>query len=208
MMATTAMDMIFFRTTLLSLAATAILAAQGSQNSDFSLLAGLTPSATQVTLGPKISTSAAAAFESAFGHQLRRTKAGDLWFDLTFDYIFRSDATVNGGAAHVVNGITIVAPGLRYQLPGLPPRLGLFGVAGFGIGGFGYNAAVAGAGQYAVRTGFSVHGVGELGAGLDIRLPRLLSLRAEVRDFITSRGQGGVDGRSRIVVLGGIAFHN
>ena len=48
---------------------------------------------------------------------------------------------------------------------------------------------------------------GAFGGGLDFRLTRLISLRAEVRDFVSRRGIGLTDGRNHLVFGFGMGFH-
>ena len=47
----------------------------------------------------------------------------------------------------------------------------------------------------------------DFGGGLDFRLTRLVSLRAEARDFVTGRGLGGVEGRNHPIFSFGLGIH-
>jgi len=52
------------------------------------------------------------------------------------------------------------------------------------------------------------HGVFDFAGGVDIRLKRSFSLRAEFRDFVTGRGLSGADGRHHPIAGIGIALHH
>jgi len=76
-------------------------------------------------------------------------------------------------------------------------------VAGGGVGVFRTPSP----GAFGVSSRGTTHGVFQFGGGADLRLTRLLSLRAEVRDVVTGRQFGGVAGRHHPVPLFGVAMH-
>jgi hypothetical protein len=53
----------------------------------------------------------------------------------------------------------------------------------------------------------TTHGIFDFGGGVDMRLNRQISIRGEVRDYVTGEGLGGISGRNHRVVSGGLAFH-
>jgi len=72
---------------------------------------------------------------------------------------------------------------------------------------FGEDRSVAGAGFVRRDTRWTVGAALDFGGGLDFRLTRLMSLRAEVRDFVTGRGLGGVEGRNHPIFSFGLGIH-
>ncbi|MGB6941961.1 MAG: hypothetical protein WBE37_06180 [Bryobacteraceae bacterium] len=52
-----------------------------------------------------------------------------------------------------------------------------------------------------------MHGVFTFGDGLDFRLLRWFSVRAEIRDLVTGNQLGGTAGRQHPLPTFGIAFH-
>ena len=80
--------------------------------------------------------------------------------------------------------------------------------AGGGPGTFyKVDSAVSGASQVSVTTSFVVRPVASIAGGIDMRLSRRLSLRAEARDFVSGANLGGVSGHNHPVFLAGLAFH-
>ncbi len=58
-----------------------------------------------------------------------------------------------------------------------------------------------------VSTHETMHGVFTFGDGLDFRLLRWFSVRAEIRDLVTGNQLGGTAGRQHPLPTFGIAFH-
>jgi hypothetical protein len=69
----------------------------------------------------------------------------------------------------------------------------LLATAGGGVAGFGTQRATVIGNRVMTSNGFIGTLAGAVGGGADLRLSRLMSLRAEVRDFI-----GGPEVRARI----------
>lgn len=67
---------------------------------------------------------------------------------------------------------------------------------------------VTGEASPAVKSTLTVHGGFDFGGGVDIRLSRYFSIRAEVRDFVTGAGLSGVEGRNHVAPLVGLVFHH
>jgi opacity protein-like surface antigen len=160
-----------------------LVAALGScaafaQNSDLAFLDGIT--------GPTAHGNFGSNFEITYARELLGTRAGDLY--LEFPLIYGSNAAGNLEI--------LFTPGVRLKVP-IQSRVSLYGVAGVGVASFGATAA-------AVRT---TSGAFEVGGGFDVRLTRLLSLRAEARDFATRRGLGGFIGRNHPIYSVGIGLH-
>jgi hypothetical protein len=173
-----------------------VAAAQFLQNVDISIMFGRSVVASQTVpgTGVKVTTSGGFTYQVAYGYQLLSTKRGH--------------STIAGTDQKAADGIssTIVTPGLRFQMAP-HPRLAFYGIAGFGYGGFD-SVKLSPAGTPAVPNTFSSHGTAEIGGGFDVRLNQGISLRAEVRDFISGHNLGGASGPNHVVYLFGIAIHH
>ena len=53
----------------------------------------------------------------------------------------------------------------------------------------------------------TTHGVFQFGGGVDLRLTERISIRGEVRDFVTGSGLSGSNGPHHLVPLMGLAMH-
>jgi hypothetical protein len=85
-------------------------------------------------------------------------------------------------------------------------RISLFGALGAGYGGF-TTPTLTSDNPPDLKTNDVNHLVIGAGGGLDIRLVRILSLRVDVRDFVTGRDLSGVPGRNHVLPMVGVAFH-
>ena len=52
-----------------------------------------------------------------------------------------------------------------------------------------------------------LHPAFAFGGGVDFRMTRLISLRGEVRDYVTASRLGGVSGNNHVFALMGMGFH-
>jgi opacity protein-like surface antigen len=86
-------------------------------------------------------------------------------------------------------------------------RVSFYAAAGAGIASFHHDLAVVGKGSVSQSSGWASSFAGAFGGGLDFRITRLVSLRAEVRDFVSRRGVGLTDGRNHAVFGFGMGFH-
>lgn len=184
----------------------ATLLGQGSQNSDFSLVAGVRHASVQVGLGVRVKTAASLALQYSFGHQLKRTKHGEYWIDVPYITTISSRAEVGSSVQTATSSMFVLTPGLRYKVQA-SDRVALYAVAGGGFGAFRHYNVAAGP-EVRVTSSSTAKGALSAGGGLDVRLSRLLSLRFEVRDYVSGRGLSGRDGRNHVFALGGIAFHH
>ena len=76
-----------------------------------------------------------------------------------------------------------------------------------GIGSFGTSIATVGQQSVSTTGNRITTAAFGFGGGIDFRLTRLLSLRAEGRDFLTRSGLGGTNGHSHAFFMAGIGFH-
>jgi hypothetical protein len=115
-------------------------------------------------------------------------------------------ASTLGPGVYATNGTQLyLTPGIRVNLP-LHSRISLYGAAGGGLAGFGTQRAYLAGDHLTLSNGFVATLAGAVGGGLDLRLSRLMSLRAEARDFIAAGGPGSF-GRNRVVYSFGVGFH-
>ena len=187
----------------LVLAACASLA----QTSDFSILAGAyVPS---VGLGRRLAPASAfvgASVQLGYGHQLLATRNGSLDLDVPLTVTVRQGEVVGRAVSVTTRANVLFTPGVRFRV--VPQaRVSPYVVLGAGAGTFestevrvgGFGAEIIGDRVVSPVVGF--------GCGADLRLSRLLSLRGEVRDFVSRAGLGGADGRHHPVVGVGFGFH-
>jgi hypothetical protein len=66
---------------------------------------------------------------------------------------------------------------------------------------------VVGKGVVSATSGWTSSFAVAFGGGLDFRVTRLISLRGEVRDFVSRKGIGLTDGRNHPVFGFGMGFH-
>lgn len=177
------------------------------QNMDIYFMAGAATVKSQTVPGTSITLAKSTAFSSmvGVGYQVARTKVGGLWVEFfpmpsTFPHQ-RTNAT----PSKVELSTLIQAPGLRFMVP-VHARISLYGAAGAGYGDFNYPVQGTGPGPF-VKVNSVMHGVADFGGGADWRLGRWISIRGEVRDYVTGRGLSGVAGRNHVLAFVGIATH-
>jgi len=194
----------------LAILSCSLAVAQRSQNSEFSLLAGATTPTGQVIVAPNvvITGSVGGALQLAYNYQARSFFAGYLYVEVPCTFTFRSNSSVvgSGVVSSASNDMALFTPGIRLKLP-IQARLSFYQFAGGGVGSFHKNETRIDRSGVFVGTSRTTHGVFDVGGGLDFRLTRLLSLRGELRDFISGRNLGGASGRHHLVYELGLAFH-
>jgi hypothetical protein len=160
-----------------------------AQNSDLAILTGA-----EVLYGRQVILSGATeegisvrlGTQLNYARQVVDAKAGGLYVEFPLIYNVNSVGNAN---------ITFT-PGVRFKLA-TQSRLSPYFAAGVGVTSSGGTAFLSRSTSAAV----------DFGAGLDIRLTRLLSLRTELRDYVARRGLGGYQGRNHPIYSLGIAFH-
>jgi hypothetical protein len=179
-----------------------------AQNTDLGILGGVSESSTQVVGGPggSISSSVGGHFQINFAFQLREYKTGRLYLELPFLLGGHARTTVGPGVSASTGGNVYFTPGVRWNLP-IHSRVSLYGTAGGGLVGARRNDVSVGAQQVFTSGFFAVGLAGTVGGGLDMRLSRLVSLRAEARDFISARGYDGSPGHNHVIFGFGVGFH-
>ena len=205
---------------LFQLAPTALLlagtaAAQGIQNVDVAVLIGPVPShqetvSAQIPAGTSVTSLGSSGSVVAqgtgisvlitFGYQLHASKVADLYLDLPAAWKLTGNATVTQNSVVALSTNTFYfTPGLRVKF-NVHPRLALFVVGGAGVGTVANYTAQVVNGSVLVNEDRPTKPVGEIGAGLDFRLTKLLSLRVEEREFVRSDHATGIFGV-------GLGFH-
>lgn len=183
-----------------------------AQNSDLGLLAGISGPRGQTTVAGGTVTatgSVTPSFQVNYAWQVLQ-RAADLYIELPLVIPVRVSGTAVVSAGRAVSAGSagpdvFFTPGVRLKISP-ESRVSFYGAAGFGIASFGATSAivspatvVAGSRQNSPAAGF--------GGGVDVRLTRLLSLRGDVRDFVTRAGLGEVSGRNHGIFQVGFAFH-
>ncbi|MBZ5581470.1 MAG: outer membrane beta-barrel protein [Acidobacteriia bacterium] len=177
--------------------------AQGVQNSDFSLLAGAPLGHPVDPSGSQLHGLGAWNYQMTYGYQILQRSLGSVWLEVPMTFLTASGTAEDLGAS-VDNDFFCITPGVRYQIP-LNRRLSIYGAAGGGYGYFREYEPVSGS---PLHTKNSHHGVFDFGGGVDVRLSRSLSVRTEVRDFVSGQGLSGAAGRQHVIWVVGIAFHH
>jgi len=185
--------------------------AQGSQNTEMSGMVGGVNSSDSVVQGTNyvISGSTGFAWQLDFAYQLISTKAGNLWLETPFTYSWQATGSITGATiTGFSRDVTYITPGVRLKSPTFG-RVSFYGALGGGYAGFWkIDGVVSGpTGTVAANTSFHPRAVFDFAGGIDLRLSRLLSLRAEGRDFVSEANLGGVTGHNHPVFLIGIVFH-
>lgn len=147
------------------------------------------------------------AFLQSTGYQIRQTSIGGLWIDMTPAAIFSPGKSTGSNGQSLHYRTTAVTGSIRFMIP-LHVRASVFGRFGGGVGGFNKPELMDGPfpSPYLLQK-LELHGLLDLGGGVNLRLNTHLSIRGELRDFITRRGLGGVAGRHHVVPLLGVALH-
>jgi hypothetical protein len=188
-----------------------VCAAQ-AQNSDLALLGGISgPRGQTVTSGgtTTISGSVTPSWQINYAWQVVQ-RAVDLYVELPLVVPVRTSGTVvtgPGGTAVAGNAgpDIFITPGVRLKISP-HSRVSFYAAAGFGVSSFGATSTIT-LPATVVTEGRQTSPAFGFGGGVDLRLTRLLSLRADARDFVTRAGLGGITGRNHGIFQVGIAFH-
>ncbi len=195
--------------------------AQGVQNMDLTgMVGGITSSSVtfQSTIngsgGTSLVYSGSAGFIGQFNYayQLPKPSTGYIWLEVPVTVAVRGSDFIDGTSVSALNANNwFITPGLRFQSRKFG-RVSFYGTVGGGLGLFNeIESGVAGT-NGTVYSSVSVHPhpVFDFAGGIDVRLSRLLSLRAELRDFVSAANIGGISalpGHNHWAPLIGLAFH-
>jgi hypothetical protein len=174
---------------------------------DIYFLAGPSVARTQVIGGTDVTLFRSTGYSSTtgYGYQVMRKAAVSLWVE--FAPMVNSSpaaqtATIHGSVTQ--SGLMFV-PGVRLMAP-VQSRISVFGAMGGGVGWF-ENATLTSDNPPDLKTHSVIHGVFSFGGGVDFRLSRFISVRVDVRDFVTGRELGGISGRNHPMPMMGFAAH-
>jgi hypothetical protein len=180
--------------------------AQGVQNSDIFWLFGANSIPSQSVGGSAatLNGDTGVTIGYGYGYQIVRKSAASLWVE--FSPIFGGANPVGASIPGAVNLTWNAYPiGVRFMIP-LQSRVSVYAAAGGGAGNFHVPQIVPGA-TLSITSVSTWHGVFDFGGGVDVRLARRISLRAEIRDYATGAGLSGVAGRNHPVASGGFGLH-
>lgn len=185
--------------------------AQGVQNMEFSWMLGGVNSASSIVAGTNgvLSGSAGFALQFGYAYQLASTKAGNIWLEVPTTYTFQGVGTVSGTTvASIDRNAWYITPGVRLKTPTYG-RVSFYGSLGGGAGSLNKieSSVTAPNGTVTVNSLMNFNPALDFSGGIDLRLSRLLSVRAEGRDFVTPANLGGVSGHNHPLFLAGLAFH-
>jgi hypothetical protein len=144
-------------------------------------------------------------FSEVLGYQFARVSAATFSIELVPDYHSGGWAYSNSTYGSTSQAMEAHTAGVRVMVP-LQKRISVYGSAGGGGGTF-YQPAFLPTTPAVLTEIRSVHGVIDFAGGVDLRLVKHFSIRAEVRDFVTGQGLSGVPGRNHRLEAIGIAFH-
>jgi hypothetical protein len=181
--------------------------AQGVQNKDIFFLFGANSVNPETIPGSQVTVSGSTSywnFSYGYGYQVLRKSAASLWVE--YVPVFAGNNRVGTSTAGTVSQSWWASTvGVRFMVP-LQSRVSIYGATGGGGGSF--HEVQAGAGATPVVTSPSTwHGVFDIGGGIDVRLSRRFSIRAELRDWVTGAGLSGIPGRNHPLAFGGVALH-
>ena len=179
-----------------------------AQNSDLGLLLGISSPSSRLEAGngARVSGSVGAHGQINYAAQLLETRAGRLYLELPLLFGGHASGTVAGAITGSAGGLLFFTPGLRLNIAP-HSRVSFYAAAGLGPAAFQESTAVVAKGFVSASSGWTVRAALEFGGGLDVRLTRLVSLRGEVRDFVSGRGLGGVAGRHHPIYGFGAGLH-
>jgi hypothetical protein len=185
--------------------------AQGVQNMEYIGMVGGVHSSASIVEGTNtvLSGSSGFTFQINYAYQVKSTKAGNLWIETPFTYTFQGTGAIAGTSiAGFSRDITYITPGVRLKSPTFG-RVSFYGAAGGGYAGFWRIDGLVTGQNGTVTAAISFHpsAIFDYAGGIYVRLSRLVSLRAEGRDFFSAANLGGVTGHNHPVFLIGLAFH-
>jgi hypothetical protein len=194
------------RATLLTfLLACPAACAQGPQNSDFGFMLG---AASFPGVAVAATSTQPAGFapgfvrwnlQTSYAHQFHTIAIGSLFIEVPITFTGKDTPLVN-------RADTYFTPGIRLKIP-TGTRISFYAAAGGGMVINGEKDALVNGVLTATNDPAIGHPVADFGGGIDLRLTRFVSLRAEGRDFITPAGLGGTLGHNHALFAAGIAFH-
>jgi hypothetical protein len=185
--------------------------AQGVQNMDISFMFGPVFTKGVAVVGPAgsvmVSGSVGYSTQISYGYQVATTAAGNLFIELPSTFVFGLSGTVANGVVSSLDRDTwYTTPGVRFKIP-TGTRISFYGVLGVGAAFYNERDSVVSGQLVATHSNTTAQPALDVGGGIDFRISRWLSLRADERDFVSAAGYGGTAGHNHLQFLMGVAFH-
>jgi len=177
-----------------------------AQNSDLAILFGANGPTSGTVGNGVVSGQFGLAFQANFAEQLRETVAGQLYVELPLMIAGHVSSTISHGITNEVKDSIYFTPGVRWRFTP-QKRISFYAAGGAGFGSFGTSLNYVGGGTVSNTGSRDWTFAFGFGGGIDLRLTRLLSLRAEGRDFVTPSNEGGTRDRNHAFFMAGIGFH-
>jgi opacity protein-like surface antigen len=177
-----------------------------AQNSDLGILLGVSVRTSAIVSPGRIESSVGASVQLNYAAQMRESAAGRLYLELPLLVAAETRSVVARSISSTETTTVFFTPGVRFH-HAIHPRVALYAAAGGGLASLADSVSIVGPGIIRGGTDRTTSAAFGFGGGLDFRLTRLLSLRAEGRDFVTKAGLGGQRGRNHPFFTVGIAFH-
>ena len=183
-----------------------------AQNSDLGILGGVsgpTGSSSNVNGVKTASGSVSPSFQANYAWQLRE-RSTILFVETPLVLQWRLSGTAVSAPSGVYTSATsgpdlFFTPGLRLKFTP-QARMSFYAALGGGFATFTGSTVTESATGITIVKRRTSAALG-LGGGVDFRLTKLLSLRGEIRAFLTKSGLGGASGPAHAIGQFGIAFH-
>ncbi len=140
------------------------------------------------------------SFQFNPARRLRGERVGRLYAEFPVMAAAGLNGRIDDSVTGRLGAVVFVTPGLRYQF-NLTPRLSVYFGGGFGFAAARQRIGVPGGEQILITKRIYWSEAGSYGGGVDFRLTRRWSLRAEARDF-RARKEAKVPGRNTGVLVG------
>jgi len=177
-----------------------------AQNSDLGFLLGVAPLKVQDVVRPgEISDTVNATVQIDYAVQLALNKAGAFYLELPFAVVAHVESKVADTISDSVQDILFFTPGVRWKMF-VHSRVSVYAALGGGLASFGSTTSVVGT-TISNNSSRTLGPALDFGGGLDFRLTRLLSLRTEVRDYVTGSRSTGISGHNHAAFDVGLGFH-
>jgi opacity protein-like surface antigen len=184
---------------ILGLALPAALPAQVHQ---IGVLAGVTAPSAQVSIFSAFSNSGGTSVSAQvdYAWRFKTTRHGNSFLEVPVSRAAKASVEVGPREVKVHQSQIFFTPGLKYAI-NTRSRVIPYAAAGFGLGWF--DRAQVETNAPSVEIGYGFQPAFGFGGGVEVRVSRLIAVRAEVRDFIAL---GSVGPSHRVVYRGGAGF--
>jgi hypothetical protein len=185
-----------------------------AQNSDFGLLIGVSWPVSEVVSGSTNTVRGSVGGGGQFNYAFQvLQRSADLYVELPLVISVRDTGVITAtsptGSTSVAASTSLqvfFTPGVRVKFSP-ESRVSLYGALGGGLLTYGANQFTTSGQNVRISNATSTTAALDFGGGVDFRLTRLLSLRFDLRDFVTRSGVAGVVGRNHAIFGFGVAFH-